>query len=45
VYAGFGDDDGPITVQELPAILGVGRCSVNGRAVVSHATASGTSGY
>src|SRR4029077_6051686 len=23
VYAGFGDDDGPIAVQELPAILGV----------------------
>ena len=23
MYAGFGDDDGPIAVQELPAILGV----------------------
>ena len=23
VYAGFGDDNGPIAVQELPAILGV----------------------
>ena len=46
VYAGFGHDDGPVACARADTeVSELRRRTVNGRAVVSHSTASRTSGW
>jgi hypothetical protein len=44
VYSGFGDDDGPVAVQELTPILGIAETFGKWQGRCEHSTASRTSG-